>query len=216
MAKRSRYTRFPKRNAPKRSPYDRVLIVCEGSKTEPTYFQQMIDHLKLNTANVKIDGDSDPAPRSVVQHAKKRHKEDGDFDRIYCVFDKDQHTTYEQAKSDISNARPSNCFFAVTSVPCFEYWLLLHFVYTTKPFAPSGVRTAADEVIVELKQHIPNYQKGAHDIFAQLIERTEQAIRHAEQANRQAEHNDTDNPTTAVHELVTYLQTSKTLIEPNF
>lgn len=209
MARRSRHKRFPKRNAPKRSPYARVLIVCEGSKTEPIYFQQMIDHLKLNTANVEVDGGSGSAPRSVVQHAKKRQKEDGDFDRVYCVFDKDQHTTYEQAKSDVSNARPSNCFYAVTSVPCFEYWLLLHFAYTTKPFAPSGARTAADEVIVELKQHVPNYQKGARDIFAQLIEQTEQAIQHARRANRQATKNDTDNPTTSVHELVAYLQNLK-------
>lgn len=209
MAKRSRQKRFPKRNAPKRSPNERVLIVCEGSKTEPIYFQQMRDHLKLNTAIVEVDGGSDPAPRSVVQHAKKRQKEDGDFDRVYCVFDKDQHSTYEQAKSDINNARPSNCFFAVTSVPCFEYWLLLHFAYTTKPFAPSGARTAADEVISELKQHIPDYQKGARSIFAQLIKWTDQAIQHAERANRQADQNDTDNPTTSVHELVTYLQNLK-------
>lgn len=28
-------TRFPVRRAPKRETYDKVLIVCEGKKTEP-------------------------------------------------------------------------------------------------------------------------------------------------------------------------------------
>jgi len=39
------------RRKSRRAPYDRVLIVCEGSKTEPNYLQELIDCLELNSAN---------------------------------------------------------------------------------------------------------------------------------------------------------------------
>lgn len=56
MERKARTFRELQRRQPKRAAYDRVLIVCEGSKTEPTYFRELVDHLKLNTANVEIDG----------------------------------------------------------------------------------------------------------------------------------------------------------------
>jgi len=39
-----------------RSSYERVLIICEGSKTEPNYFSDLVDCLELNSANVEVDG----------------------------------------------------------------------------------------------------------------------------------------------------------------
>lgn len=87
MSRRARQIRELKRNSPKLASYDRVLIVCEGSKTEPNYFRELVDHLKLNTANVEVDGESDSSPRSVVAHAIKRYQDDDEFDQIYCVFD---------------------------------------------------------------------------------------------------------------------------------
>ncbi len=97
MARRARQIPGLARRQPKRSSYDRVLIVCEGSKTEPNYFRELVDHLRLNTANIEIDGDSDPSPKSVVAHAKRRYQQEEDFDRVFCVFDKDEHSTYQQA-----------------------------------------------------------------------------------------------------------------------
>ncbi|VAW46556.1 hypothetical protein MNBD_GAMMA03-583 [hydrothermal vent metagenome] len=41
------------RKKAKRAPYDRVLIVCEGEKTEPYYFSELIDYYRLNSANIK-------------------------------------------------------------------------------------------------------------------------------------------------------------------
>ena len=59
MSRRARQINDLKRNRAKQASYDRVLIVCGGSKTEPNYFREIIDHLKLNTANVEVDGSSD-------------------------------------------------------------------------------------------------------------------------------------------------------------
>ena len=125
------------RRKSKRAPYDRVLIVCEGSKTEPNYLQELIDHLELNSANIAIDGSSDSSPISVVRYAKRRYTEEkhynDSFDRVFCVFDKDTHTTYQQALMEVVEFRRPKVFQAIQSVPCFEYWLLLHFEFSTSP-----------------------------------------------------------------------------------
>jgi hypothetical protein len=54
-----------------RKPYDKVLIVCEGEKTEPYYLIALRDHLKLSQANIKIDPNCDSSPTSVVKYAKE-------------------------------------------------------------------------------------------------------------------------------------------------
>ena len=53
MAKRRPRKRFTRRD-PEREPYDRVLIVCEGECTEPLYFEDLTDHYRLCTANIKV------------------------------------------------------------------------------------------------------------------------------------------------------------------
>ncbi|MCE7982729.1 MAG: RloB domain-containing protein [Caldilinea sp. CFX5] len=209
MARRARQIPGLQRREPKRSSYDRVLIVCEGSKTEPNYFRELVEHLRLNTANVEIDGDSDPSPKSVVAHAKRRYQQEEGFDRVFCVFDKDEHSTYQQAVRDLAAEELADVFTAITSVPCFEYWLLLHFIFTTKPYARSESYSPGQHVLRDLKAHLPAYSKGSQAIYLQLIPYTDLAIRYAERAGQQAAQNQTDNPTTQVHRLVSYLRALK-------
>ena len=209
MSRRARNLAHLQRRAPKRDVYERVLIVCEGSKTEPNYFREMIDELKLNTANVEVDGDSDPSPRSVVRHAKQRYREDTDFDRVYCVIDKDEHSTYQEALAEIAAAKPSGVFYAIPSVPCFEYWLLLHFVYTTRPYLRSENRSPGGHVFYELREHLPGYEKSSRKIYKQVMLHTARGIDHAKRANGAAEKARTDNPSTQVYRLVEYLRDLK-------
>jgi hypothetical protein len=210
MGKRSRSTAFPKRRSPKREPYDRVLIVIEGRNTELYYFQALIDHLKLSTANVEVDPESGSAPQSVVQYAKQRYKNSvnsGDaFDRVYCVFDKDQHPGYPDAVNAVKIARPANIFYLSHSVPCFEYWLLLHFEYTARPYNRRGQHSPCKCVTDDLRQYLPDYDKGDRNTFSEkLLPLVQTALANAERANREAEQHDTDNPSTRVNLLVQYL-----------
>lgn len=208
MSRRARQINDLKRNRPKRTSYDRVLIVCEGSKTEPNYFRELVDHLRLNSANVEVDGESDSSPRSVVAHAIKRYQNDEEFDQIYCVFDRDEHTTFQEALQRIRESRkiPLN---AIVSVPCFEYWLLLHFEFTTKPYARSGDRSAADCVVFDLKRHLPGYAKGYKKTFQELRDKLNVAIERSKRIIAQCEMNQTDNPSTQTHLLVEYLNKLK-------
>jgi len=201
------------RKKAKRAPYAKVLIVCEGEKTEPNYFSGLKDYLELNSANIVVTGECGSSPISISKFAFQKYREEKDagdsFDKVFCVFDRDTHETYHQALEAIEAARPKDTFHAVTSVPSFEYWLLLHFDYTTAPFMAAGNKSAGDRVIDELRKYMPEYQKGDGSVFKQLIEQLPQAKVFAERSLNTARANGTDNPSTLVHELVEYLQSIK-------
>ncbi len=211
--RKARRARDLVRRKSSRAPYDRVLIVCEGSKTEPNYLRELIDCLKLSSANVEVDGNCDSSPISVVKHAKRRYREEqhkGDaFDHVFCIFDKDTHTTYTRAISMSSASLPAGVFQNILSVPCFEYWLLLHFAFRTHPYTASGDKSACARVIDELRAYMPSYAKGDKNIFKKLMARTDRAVEHSKQALKQAKINGTDNPTTMMHDLVEYLRPLK-------
>ncbi len=216
MSKKERSLEDIKRSKPTRSSYERLLIVCEGSKTEPNYFQALIDDLKLNTANVEVDGKSGSSPVSVVKYAQTRFEKDRKdngtdncFDQVYCVIDKDEHPTYQEALELIRSGKFKDLFHAITSVPCFEYWLLLHFRFTTSPLVRKGERSPGDCTKAELKQHLPDYEKGDKETYKTVKDKTNTDIINAQKANLAATQTETDNPTTLVHTLVDFLRNLK-------
>ena len=190
------------RRRPVREPYKKVLIVCEGKKTEPNYFKGLKDSLRLNSANVAIVGHG-ATPSKIVERARQLYqneKEDGDpYDKVYCVFDRDEHPDYQQS---LRMVKREGRFEAIISVPCFEYWLLLHFEYTTRPY---GRQSAAHAVVADLKRHLPNYSKNDERIFEKLRDKVETAKKNAAKSLRLGR----DNPSTNVHKLVKYLQNIK-------
>lgn len=207
--KQRRAASLQRKNA-KKAPYDRVLIVCEGAKTEPNYFREIRDAYRLSTANIDICGEecgSDPL--SVVNYAIRKFREDPDYDRVYCVFDRDKHVTYDAAIDKLRQTRlgKNSTFTAITSVPCFEFWLLLHFGYTTRQFCAPGNASNCELVIAELnkKGRIPGYNKGARDIFALTKELLPDAIKHANHLQQHNQTTDANSPATNMHELIEYL-----------
>ncbi len=176
------------RTSGNRRTYDRVLIVSEGSKTEPAYFEEIRQEHKLSGTYVVIRSGDGTAPKSVVAYAEKLFKE-GDrrnriapkaFDAVYAVFDRDDHESYFEAltKMEALDEKLKNDekklvrFHAVPSVPCFELWLLLHFESITAAFH-------RDEIYKKLAKHWNDYEKGARGTYAntkaQLAIATERA-----------------------------------------
>ena len=192
------------RRRPAREPYDRVLIVCEGEKSEPIYFKDLVRRRKLNTANVVVVGVG-TEPRSLVDEAKRRKEGElrrGDqYDAVYCVFDRDKHAHFNAASD---NARAAGLKLA-RSWPCFEYWLVVHFVYHRRPYGPSGNRTASQNCVRELQGHLSDYTKG-RAVYDVLEDRLENAKSNAQRALMDAKETRRHNPSTEVHCLVAYLQ----------
>ncbi len=190
-------------------PKERILIVCEGSKTEPNYFKEVIDEYRLPTANVKIHGkDCGSSPTTVVEFASKCFDSDQDFDLVYCVFDRDQHQDYSAARDRCLSLKKINIekkkcpFIALTSNPCFEYWLILHFTDTSQSFSVKGKKSPGACAISLLKKYMPNYGKGNIDIFSSTKARLEDASQRAKRINSQR----LDNPHTLVVDLMEKLQ----------
>ena len=196
-----------------RKPYDKVLIVCEGEKTEPYYLIALRDHLKLSQANIKIDPNCDSSPTSVVKYAKELIKESlkNPYDHVFRVIDRDRHSDFNTAIAQINGYKNKDTkLHAIVSNPCFEFWILLHFNYTTKLFGTSGDSPCINLIKKNLKVFIEDYKKGDKAIMPTIIKSgLEMAIVNAKRANKTAKKNGSDNPTTQMDELVNYLKNLK-------
>jgi hypothetical protein len=187
-----------------------VLIVCEGKKTEPIYFNLLQKKLRMKLTDVEVVH-RNPAPISVVNHAIKLKKERAivagqkdsskvEYEKVYCVMDVDKHESLLRA---IDKAG-ANEMEVVLSNPCFEYWYILHFIKTGKSFHDGG------EVVSELKKYYNAYTKSDEAIFGIIYPQTAKAIRCAKQVLREQHQNSKDltkcNPATHVYKVVEFLR----------
>ncbi len=208
--RKERKAELLRRRRAMKEPYDVILIVCEGEKTEPNYFTELKKAFRLSNANVRVCGHGSD-PLSVVNFAIETFRREPEFDRVYCVFDRDRHPRYDEALDKVRRTRlgKGSKIFAMPSVPCFEFWLLLHFIYTTRPFdSPSG-DSICSRVIEELKKHLPEYQKGDQNIFNKIQDRLDNAITNASRVQQFHQTSGTDNPSTKMHSMVEYLRDLK-------
>jgi hypothetical protein len=197
-----------RRKGPTKEPYDVVLIVCEGSKTEPNYFKGLRAAYKLSSTNVDIvppEYGNDPV--SIVRFAESQLSNDT-YDRAYCVFDRDGHVNYTDALRFVSESAfgRANRLVAIPSVPCFEVWLLLHYRFSDAPFVGAGGLSPCDQVIRALKEHLRDYAKGRKDTFRQLQPLLEIALQNADLLSRNNINSGSENPATKIHDLVQYLR----------
>lgn len=208
------------RKAGKRASYNRILIVTEGSKTEPLYLGEIRSQYRLHTANVQVQHSQfGTTPLQVVEYAENLFV-NGDevkdiqpraFEQVYAVFDRDAHLNYHNAldkgaaldgklRNDL-NQRVS--FAAIASVPCFELWLLLHFQNVLAPMHRAAVYQ-------QLRQYLPNYDKGQTGHYTQTSQYLAVATQRAEHlAELTTAHNGVE-PYTDMHRLVHLLTTLKT------
>ena len=138
-----------------------VLIVTEGSETEPNYFRGLVRHLGL--AGVDIWHPEKTDPEGLVEEACAKRKERfshpmyDSYDEVWVVCDGEgpHHSYRKKLPAARQKARANDIQLAV-SLPSFEFWLLLHYVYTTKDF-PSA-KAVTD--YLKGKGRMPNYEKN--------------------------------------------------------
>lgn len=197
------------RRKSKKAPYESVLIICEGEKTEVNYFKNLIYAHRLNTANIEVKHcKKSTAPISIVNHAIEQAREYPYLDRIYCVFDRDDHDSFNQAIKKLSDQQTKNKktkFFAITSTPCFEIWPLLHFKYTTKEFSRTQNNSACDNLLMELKYHLKDYEKNIPDLYDRLNKYLTVAFKNAKKLRQDNEETKNKNPSTDIDQMVSYL-----------
>jgi len=191
-----------------------VLIVCEGEKTEPSYFEDLRKELRLTPVDVEVVGkECGSAPISVVDHAiqarGKREKlvAKGSspsavrYDEVWCVFDTEDPRKTSTLDAAIDKARRQQLQTAI-SRPCFEYWYLLHFEDSSRP------ERSCEPLKKRLRRkHWQEYSEKVSD-FTPLRERRQEAIERAERLLQRCVDPDekpVPNPSTTVWRLVQVL-----------
>ena len=121
----------------RRSPFRRankiVLIVCEGTKTEPEYFGDFRRHERVMGVTLKCVGMGEDPLRVVLEAeklrgnrlAQARRGADIAFDEVWAVFDVDHHDP-ERLREAMREATQLEISTAISN-PCFELWFVLHF-----------------------------------------------------------------------------------------
>jgi hypothetical protein len=200
-----RQARRLERKAGGRPPYPRVLMVCEGTETEPNYLEEIRQEYRIPTAHwAVLPSDYGTGPEQVVAYAEARARRDGSWDEVYCLFDRDEHAHYHEAMRSaaaldgkLRTRAPSSAvrFRAIPSVPCFELWFLLHFEAVAR-------EEHRDTMVRRLKTWIPDYEKHLDDMFSRTRARLEAAYANAAEERRRAAQSGNDNPSTDVDLLV--------------
>ena len=115
MSQRGRRT-SQDRTIDRRPPLPRILIVCEGERTEPDYFSQF----KVTTT---VKGEA-MNTLSLVERTMVLRDEDRRFDQVWCVFDLDSCPKQHFEKA-IQMARKENIRVAYSN-EAFELWYVLY------------------------------------------------------------------------------------------
>ena len=214
--KHKRLFEYGRRKAFK-EPRKSILIVCEGEKTEPIYFNALKDRLRMAMVDVEIVG-AGAAPITVVNRAialredrkdivkKRKSLTKAVYEVIYCVFDVEAPTPHESLANAVIKAK-DNKLEVILSNPCFEYWYILHFRKTSAPFNRSQDAKSA------LRREHSAYSESDTTIFNVVYPKTSDAIKHSKEVLNE-QHNDAEdlrdcNPSTHVHKIVEYLHTAQ-------
>ena len=178
----------------------RILIVCEGKKTEPQYFESLKNELRLSAIDIKVEG-SGYNTKSLVDYTVKlveyAEEETVPYDEVWCVFDRDDFTA-ENFNNAIQKANAKK-FKVAYSNQAFELWYLLHYIYCDSSLH-------RDEYSVKLSEHLGcKYEKNDRMIQALLRDKCGIAVRNAKrllQTYGNFHNPEKDNPSTTVHILV--------------
>ena len=171
------------------------LIVCEGERTEPNYFEAF--RVPKTVYDIVGKGENTLGlVRSVLELRRK-----GNYDQVWVVMDKDDFTI-QNFNSAMSLARDQGIRVAYSN-EAFELWYLLHFDY-------HHAAISRDTYKQRLTKRLGfEYKKNDPNIYIALEDRQSVAIQNA--ARLLADWGDQhiparDNPSTTVHLLVEALR----------
>lgn len=166
--------------AKKRTPPLSVFIACEGSNTEPLYFEKLNEIMEDEdnypyAITVYPDKEVDENPKTdaigLVNVAIERKE---DFDELWVVFDKDGYTKHKEA---FELAKEHNINVAFSSIS-FESWVLLHFERCNVSFAKSA--NIIDGKFHNNDRYLDDYAKsGDYNVYPKIQDRTKNAFENA-------------------------------------
>jgi hypothetical protein len=194
----------------------KMLIVCEGEKTEPNYFRALINDVPNSTIFTEIIGKGTSCCRLIRETIKIRNDYANDeespllFDEVWAVFDKDDNEDFNKA---INFARENNIKCAWSN-ESFELWYCLHFQFVSTNNGRSWYIHKINRMVRKLTGNVHfKYKKNSTDFYGILQKYGDEtkAIKWAELLdNRYADINYAHHsPCTTVYTLVKRLRELK-------
>ena len=193
------------RSRAKYKPQPKVLVLCEDTKSSLQYLKAAAHHFR-SFADVEITHCGKNDPKGIINEGLARQKDKKtNYDFVYCVIDRDTHETFDVAQQIAR--QHSDKTKLIVSYPCYEYWLILHFQNSRKPYQQTGKFSAAEMVCKDLRQ-IPEMQDYGKDkdgaaIFSRLLPHINTARARAARLLQRANEEQEFNPSTEMHILIT-------------
>jgi hypothetical protein len=194
------------------------LIVCEGEKTEPNYFQGLKEDLPkgvLTYCQIDIEG-TGRNTQSLIEEALRlkgvyQEANNRPIDRMWVVFDRDSFSTtdFNNAVLRCQNSKPEiGCAW---SNEAFELWYLLHFHYYNHGMSRKDYQDSIENSLKPVLGDHYRYKKNSTEMYSILKEHgsLESAIRNAKRLVENFETRQdyaNHNPCTMVYKLIEELQ----------
>lgn len=193
------------------------LIVTEGKRTEPLYFQGMQKLIQARiggTINVvelpviDIHGEGCATGKLIEKTVEIVNKSKTMYQNIWVVFDKDDFDDFDQAIKDGA----ARGYKVAWSNQAFEYWLYLHFCYSDAALHRTQWNEKLNEIFKQYNIGNGKYQKNYEDIYemVDVYDGVNTAIKHAKRRmaefSLEKEQPSEFDPGTIVHLLVEELK----------
>lgn len=153
----------------------RLLIVCEGQETEPNYFNSLYKNLNKIHLYIQVKG-AGRVTLSLVEKAIELKNEDGEYNEVWCVFDRDfksENNNQQNFNRAIALALKKDIRLAISN-DAFELWYLLHYEYYTSETHRNDLFTTLSDRLGE------RYEKKLDLYEKHLKQRQQTAIKNAE------------------------------------
>ncbi|MDD5530570.1 MAG: RloB family protein [bacterium] len=179
----------------------KLLIVCEGKKTEPNYFKKFPINKEL--IKVKVEGpgyNTDSLLEEAIRLKNEAYRRGKSYNEVWCVFDRDSNPA--QNFNRAFQLAEDNKIRIAYSNEAFELWYVLHFKYLTTQWGRA-------QYSHDLNNLLPHpYKKNSTTMYTDLEENQETAIKNAKRlldwhkGCKGRLNPEQDKPSTTVHRLV--------------
>lgn len=170
LFKKRREARKQRQHEIKTPKANSYLIVTEGKRTEPYYFNGlkrlivdkiggMVNVVELPSIDIHGEGSSTGKLIEVTEQLVKEAKVL--YQNTWVVFDKDDFEDFDQAIKDGLNKG----YNVAWSNQAFEYWLYLHFHYSDSALHRDEWNGKLDVIFKEYGLGNGTYQKNYEDIY---------------------------------------------------
>ena len=190
------------RRSPSRQPKALIVVVTEGTSTEPGYLKLFARLHGSESATLKVIP-LGADPRKVVERAIDESPLESDKrsgDAVWAVFDRDDHKRFNEA---VDLARGKGIKTAVSN-PCFELWCILHYELLDAPTHRHDCQRRLGELCSGYRRSSgkrfddAGIVDGQHD---EAVERARELLK-----RRSQEGQPSGNPSTTVHKLTEWIR----------